>query len=72
MWVSKAAEALGIEGDGITEILKQVSRSKETEHKSKIKSIAAIFGKELKSKKLADLTVVTEFEKQLKKRRKSC
>ena len=70
MWVAKAAEKLGIEGDGITDILEHVSRSKETEHKAKIETLALLFGKELKSKKLGDLTEVTEFEKRLKMERK--
>ena len=72
MWVAKAAEALGIEGDGITDILKHVSKSKQSEHKAKIESLALIFGKELKSKKLGDLTEITEFEKRLKEQRRKC
>lgn len=71
MWLAKAAEHLGIEGDGIADILKHVSTSKATEHKAKIESLALIFGKELKSKKLADLTVVTEFEERLTEERKN-
>lgn len=70
MWVATAADGLGIEGDGIADILKHVSKSKEIEHKSKIKTLALIFGKELKSKKLADLTVVSEFEHRLKNERR--
>ena len=70
MWVAKAAEHLGIEGNGITDILEQVSKSKVSEHKAKIETLALIFGKELKSKKLADLTEVTDFEKRLKEQRK--
>lgn len=70
MWVAKAAEHLGIEGDGIADILQHVSTSKQTEHKAKIESLALIFGKELKSKKLADLTDVTEFEKRLRNQRR--
>ena len=69
MWAAKAAEHLGIEGNGIADILACVSKSKETEHKAKIESLALIFGKELKSKKLGDLVQVSEFEQRLKQER---
>jgi hypothetical protein len=69
MWAAKAAELLGQECDGIADILSKVSESKASEHKAKIESLALIFGKELKSKKLADYAGVTEFEQRLHEER---
>lgn len=71
MWVAKAAEHLGVEGDGIADILKHVSKSKTSEHKAKIETLALIFGKELKSSKLSDYAGVSEFEERLKQERRS-
>lgn len=70
MWAAKAAEVLGEECDGIGDILAKVSQAKEVEHKAKIESLALIFGKELKSKKLADHAGVQEFEQRLKDQRR--
>ena len=65
MWAAVAAKHLGTECNGIADVLRCVSQSKDVEHKAKIESLALIFGKELKSKKLADYAGVTEFEERL-------
>tara|TARA_R110002012_G_scaffold307077_1_gene512367 strand:+ start:1586 stop:2491 length:906 start_codon:yes stop_codon:yes gene_type:complete len=71
MWASTAANYLGNEFNGIADILNCVSQSKDIEHKSKLETLALIFGKELKSKNLADYAGVTEFEKRLQDERKA-
>lgn len=71
MWAATAANYLGNEFNGIADILNCVSQSKDIEHKSKLETLALIFGKELKSKNLADYAGVTEFEKRLQDERKA-
>lgn len=68
MWSPKAKEMLGVECDGLVDLLNHVSKDKSIERGAKLDTIGLIVGREIKANELADLASIDQFEKDADKR----